>query len=462
MIRRLISRIRPDGAAATAGAAPVAAPVTAALPASAVREEHEALLRDALRAALGKGLRPTLAVPTLDVLDQAGGGAPKVADKATSGRVLFLGPSSFKSEIWKTRCQYILPEIFGALPEGTEIHWVTGRLPKEAQPPLRRLCRSFNIRHRDFGRTPAGMTQKDYQLAAAVRIAREIEPQVVSNLFGGVLFGHYAAIVGAATGARAVVRVPGDEIGARLHMGTYDTPASGADLAEDTWRQATGYALADAVIVMTPAERERAGTVVADLDKVKVCVRGVDLERFQGRERPPEAPVRRIVFVGRNSLEKGSDILMEVADLLARRRPEVEIVVAGDFPSGERGTLRFLGFVAPEGLPGVYRDADIFLSCSRTEGFPQALGEALAMGVTAVAPRHIFEGTFGEDKGVVLADNTPQAIVDTLVALIDDPARVAGLSRAALAYARRSLDAGLWRNLYTDIMFGRDSNHVSL
>lgn len=412
---------------------------------------HERYLEEAMHGGLRKfaklGLTKAAWSGAGDSVAVEGGGAQSV---------LILGPAAFREGVWQTRAEYILPDIFGALRGRGEIHWITGFPPPYARDSIRRLCRQYGIIHHVFGPVPQGMSPSSYRLAACLRIAREIRPSVITNAFGGVLFGYYAGLTAAACGARCVVRIPGDEIDARKHMGTYENPVSGASLSQDLERQAIGLALSDAVIAMSPAEQDRlrAFLPAESAGKVHVSIRGVDLAKFSGQPRSTGQPVRRVVFVGRNSHEKGIDILREVAAKLADRGSGMEILVAGDFAKEVVGNINYLGRVAPKDLPELYRKADVFLSCSRTEGFPQALAEALAMGLPVLAPAHIFGGYLGQEKGVMLTDITADSIVAALDTLAVDAAKAETLSHDALSYARNSLDATRWSAHYSDIVFG--------
>jgi len=87
-------------------------------------------------------------------------------------------------------------------------------------------------------------------------------------------------------------------------------------------------------------------------------------------------------------------------------------VIAGDGPARESlerrarelfkeddqpSRVTFLGAVKNERLPALYRSADVFITCSRSETFGLTVTEALASGATVALPRcAVFDELYGE------------------------------------------------------------------
>jgi len=108
----------------------------------------------------------------------------------------------------------------------------------------------------------------------------------------------------------------------------------------------------------------------------------------------PGMPRPAIIGMGRLSTEKGFDVLMRAFARIAPRHPKWTLRIVGDGPEkesltrliGELGLTDRIILVGSTTDPdGALREADIFALTSRYEGFPNALCEALACGVPAVA-----------------------------------------------------------------------------
>jgi glycosyltransferase involved in cell wall biosynthesis len=132
-----------------------------------------------------------------------------------------------------------------------------------------------------------------------------------------------------------------------------------------------------------------------------------DLERIaHDAEAEPELPLpdRFIVSVGRLVGSKGFNDLIEA---YARANPDASLCILGEGPERERlenrlaasgldRKVRLLGYARnPFAIVG---RAELFVSASRCEGFPNAMAEAMALGVPVVAtdcpsgPAEILDG----------------------------------------------------------------------
>jgi glycosyltransferase involved in cell wall biosynthesis len=142
--------------------------------------------------------------------------------------------------------------------------------------------------------------------------------------------------------------------------------------------------------------------------------------------------------------EKGQDVAVEAARLLAARMPRLRMVLGGE------GPLRAALANGPAILPGQVEDRsgffamlDVFLMPSRAEAWGLAALEAMAFGVPVIAsnvgglPEMIEQGA----TGWLIAPNQPAALADAIEQAAADPVALRAMGSRAREGARRfSLD----------------------
>jgi L-malate glycosyltransferase len=121
---------------------------------------------------------------------------------------------------------------------------------------------------------------------------------------------------------------------------------------------------------------------------------GVDLATFSPEGARAElGPGRWIVFIGRHDSQKRIDVLLRAFARIAPRLPDARLACAGKGPDeadlrelarelGVAERVRFLG--ERRDMPALLRAASVFVLPSAAEGLPNALLEALAVGVPSV------------------------------------------------------------------------------
>lgn len=146
----------------------------------------------------------------------------------------------------------------------------------------------------------------------------------------------------------------------------------------------------------------------------------------------------RLLSVGRLDTEKAIHFLIEaIEELIKKKRLNVVLQIVGE---GLKGTeekrlhqevekrqltrhIRFLGYVThgPE-LFKLYRDSDIFVLSSLTEGFPQTLFEAMACGIPIIATKvggipHLVED---EKNCLLINPGSPSEICRAIEELVSN------------------------------------------
>ena len=190
-----------------------------------------------------------------------------------------------------------------------------------------------------------------------------------------------------------------------------------------------------------------AARAIAPGTPLEMVSAGVPSGLFQIVRRPQDF----LLYFGRlDVFHKGIDTLLEAIAKMAKRRPQIELRIAGRGSSIERiaaltaglgitRNVRILGAVSDAERDELFATAALQLMPSRFEGFGLAAAEAMAAGVPLIAAD---VGSLPEvvdpPRGGVLV---PAADADALAAaaekLLDDSAAREALSHSARESARR-------------------------
>jgi GalNAc-alpha-(1->4)-GalNAc-alpha-(1->3)-diNAcBac-PP-undecaprenol alpha-1,4-N-acetyl-D-galactosaminyltransferase len=157
---------------------------------------------------------------------------------------------------------------------------------------------------------------------------------------------------------------------------------------------------------------------------------------------------RHLLAVGKLNYQKGFDLLIKAFGQVSERHPEWTLTILGEGNMRDEleGLCTQLKLDERVYMPGIVKNvdaylykADIFAMTSRFEGFPVALGEAMACGVPAIAtdclsgPREMIHD--GTDGMLVVTENV-DALALGLDLLMSDPVKRQYFSH----YAPRILD----------------------
>jgi glycosyltransferase involved in cell wall biosynthesis len=203
---------------------------------------------------------------------------------------------------------------------------------------------------------------------------------------------------------------------------------------------------ADRVVIVSETQRR----IVGNLPQLTVIANAV-LPEFLAPSNVgtlPEGmlcgPRPRIGVIGRLSREKGVDVFLRACAELLRQSVQFSAYIIGDGPEeaplrslshglGLEDSVRFVG--RAESLPAIYRELDLVVLPSRSEGLPNVLLEALAADRPVVAtavgaiPYVLAEPEAG---ALVEPGNVPALAAAIMSAIRDGQPATASTARAAV------------------------------
>ena len=198
---------------------------------------------------------------------------------------------------------------------------------------------------------------------------------------------------------------------------------------------------ADRIVAVSHAQKRRLRRLLVSRDKVSVVHNAVEPDQFTSVDpvdlrRKFNLPHHAAVAVcaGRFSLEKGQQYIVEAAAKVITRNPHIYFILFGDGPDLERirrlvktggheKNIKCPGF--EKNLIGCLKGADILVNPSLSEGLPNIVLEALAVGVPVVATAvggvpEIIENDY---NGYLVPARDGSAMADALLRLDDDRRR---------------------------------------
>jgi glycosyltransferase involved in cell wall biosynthesis len=281
--------------------------------------------------------------------------------------------------------------------------------------------------------------RNNYDLAAVTALARHLRRERAQVFLfqgtRGTRLGGLAALLARVPG---VVRAGSGE---GLKASAYD---------RWLYRRAVAHFIANAGFI----ERELKDLPYVGPGRVTRIYNGIDLDHFhpsgsrdlrRAHAIPDGAPV--LAVVARLQALKGHDDLLCCLPELWQRFPELRLLVAGQGPHeaylrtlaeslGDCGRVLFLGHCAD--VRPVLEAADLFVLPSHKEGLPNAILEAMAMGlpVVATAAGGTGEIVIDGETGLLTPTRDPAALGAALGRMLED----GELRQRTVRGARRRLE----------------------
>lgn len=193
----------------------------------------------------------------------------------------------------------------------------------------------------------------------------------------------------------------------------------------------------------------------------------VDVERFGFRS--PQA--LRPVFLSNRNLEPLYNVgcILRAFAIIQRRFTEARLTIVGD--GSQRAGLEklaaelglrnaeFIGRIAPDRMPTVYDDADIYLNSSDIDNMPGSIIESFAAGLPVVTtdaggiPYIVSDG----ETGLLVGRGDHRQMAAMAIRLLEDPALAAKIINQAKDECRKYSWAAVrnrWISLYYELAHG--------
>ncbi len=151
----------------------------------------------------------------------------------------------------------------------------------------------------------------------------------------------------------------------------------------------------------------------------------------------------RVLFLGQTIVRKGIHLVIEAANKLRDQPIQFTIVGGGlDIPSLKvPNNTNWVGPVSRVAAKNYYRNADVFLLPTLSDGFALTQLEALAWKLPVIVTRQCGDVVTNNFNGVLLPKHSSEAIIETLIHLASNPPDLMRMSKNCGVPQQFSIDA---------------------
>jgi glycosyltransferase involved in cell wall biosynthesis len=204
---------------------------------------------------------------------------------------------------------------------------------------------------------------------------------------------------------------------------------------------------ASALVACSEGLKERALLFMPSVS-IDVIPNGVELDRFFPTGTSEKSKVLRLLTVGRLSVTKRIDLLIDAVEILHRTACKLHLTIVGGgqmerqlrkiVAERELGeVIKLTGRISSEKIPELYRRNDIFISASMQEGMSNAMLEAMASGLPIVTTRCEGLAELIDGNGLVIEKDNIEEIAKAVKRLADNPELYKQMSVAARKQAEK-------------------------
>lgn len=172
-----------------------------------------------------------------------------------------------------------------------------------------------------------------------------------------------------------------------------------------------------------------------------------------------------ILYVGRGSTEKRSNLVLEIAKRCFEKQLTVQFLIVGNISAApewkNNSSITFYGELTDEQqLQTIYKKSNVILITSEREGFPMAIMEGMAQGVIPVStpvgdvPKHIHHKKNGFLTSSVNAEIVCQEMTGHISELILHEEERIQMSKQAFEYAATHFSEEHFTSAYRQLLIG--------
>jgi L-malate glycosyltransferase len=213
-------------------------------------------------------------------------------------------------------------------------------------------------------------------------------------------------------------------------------------------------------------------------ERVETIYNGLDLSDWDAPLRPDRVP-SHVTTVGNIRRVKGHDVFIRAAAAIVPRFPAVSFSIAGDVLEPDcfaelQALVKDLNLSSHFHFVGSVTDlhkhlsaADIFVLPSRSEGFSNAIVEAMAASLPVVATEVGGNAEAVKDgvSGFLVPPEDPAALSTAIIRLLSDTSLAKNMGLAGKAIAEKNFTTEAMMNRITDVyrnLLGRNPQHIRL
>jgi glycosyltransferase involved in cell wall biosynthesis len=204
---------------------------------------------------------------------------------------------------------------------------------------------------------------------------------------------------------------------------------------------------ASALVACSEGLKERALLFMPSVS-IDVIPNGVELDSFFPAETAEKSKVLRLVTVGRLSITKRIEMLIDTVDILHRTAFKLHLTVVGGGQMERQfrkivterelsDVIKITGRMDSKKMPEVYRNNDIFISASMQEGMSNAMLEAMSSGLPIVTTRCEGLAELIDGNGLIVEQDKVEEIAKAVKRLADAPELYKQMSIAARKQAEK-------------------------